>query len=153
MIRLAQYTKELERLAQLEMDEAADREFERVCTEHIGIDFGDLFDADVTRIETIVPSPGIAAGVCKSLGYDIVISGTQTLTHWWGFSVLIVAKSEGIVPADPALRAKRRVAIEAEDRRRRDGIADPADRRADRGDDFRPIWCNSGQKPVRRGRR
>lgn len=115
MIRLAQYTKELDRLAKLEMDEEADREFERICAEHIGIDFGDLFDADVTRIETIVPSPGIAAGVCKSLGYDIIVSGVETVMHWWGFSVLIVAKSEGIVPTDPGLRAKRRAAIEADD--------------------------------------
>lgn len=126
MIRLAQYTKELERLAQLEMDEEADREFERVCAEHIGIDFGDLFDADVARIETLVPSPGIAAGVCKSLGYDIIISGTQTVTHWWGFSVLIVARSEGIVPADPALRAKRRSAVEADDRLHEDDPKDEA---------------------------
>jgi hypothetical protein len=115
MIRLAQYTKELDRLAKLELDEEADREFERICAEHIGIDFGDLFDADVARIETIVPSPGIAAGVCKSLGYDIVISGTETVMHWYGFSVLIVAKSEGIVPRDPKLRAKRRLEIEADD--------------------------------------
>jgi hypothetical protein len=115
MIRLAQYTKELDRLAKLELDDEADREFERICAEHIGIDFGDLFDADVARIETIVPSPGIAAGVCKSLGYDIIISGTETVMHWYGFSVLIVAKSEGIVPRDPKLRAKRRLAIEADD--------------------------------------
>jgi hypothetical protein len=115
MIRLAKYTKELDRLAKLELDEEADREFERVCAEHIGIDFGDLFDADVKRIETIVPSPGIAAGVCRSLGYDIIISGTETVMHWYGFSVLIVANSEGIVPTDHTLRAKRRQAIEADD--------------------------------------
>jgi hypothetical protein len=126
MIRLAQYTKELERLATLEMDEEADREFERVCAEHIGIDFGDLFEADVTRIETLVPSPGIAAGVAKSLGYDIMIDGTQHLTHWWGFSVLIVARSEGIVPADPALRAKRRAAVEADDLLHEDDPEDEA---------------------------
>jgi len=115
MIRLAQYTKELDRLAKLEMDEEADREFERVCAEHIGIDFGDLFDADVARIETLVPSPGIAAGVCRSLGYDIMVSETETVMHWWGFSVLIVAKSENIVPTDPRLRAERRAAVEADD--------------------------------------
>lgn len=115
MIRLAKYTKELDRLAKLELDEEADREFERVCAELIGIDFGDLYEADVTRIETIVPSPGIAAGVCRSLGYDIIVSGTETVMHWYGFSVLIVAKSEGIVPVDPVLRAKRRLAIEADD--------------------------------------
>lgn len=115
MIRLAQYTKELDRLAALELDEEADREFERICAELIGIDFGDLFDADVARIETIVPSPGIAAGVCKSLGYDIMTSQTETVMHWYGFSVLIVAKSEGLVPADPAARAARRLAVEADD--------------------------------------
>ena len=115
MIRLAQYTKELDRLAALELDEEADREFERVCAELIGIDFGDLFDADVARIETIVPSPGIAAGVCRSLGFDIMVSQTETVMHWYGFSVLIVAKSEGLVPADPAARAARRRAVEADD--------------------------------------
>ena len=115
MIRLAQYTKELDRLAALELDEEADREFERVCAELIGIDFGDLFDADVARIETIVPSPGIAAGVCKSLGFDIMVSQTETVMHWYGFSVLIVARSEGLVPADPAARAARRLAVEADD--------------------------------------
>ncbi len=36
MIRLAHYTKELDRLAKLELDEEADREFERICAEHIG---------------------------------------------------------------------------------------------------------------------
>jgi hypothetical protein len=121
MIRLAQYTKELDRLAKLEMDEEADREFERICADHIGIDFGDLFEADVTRIETIVPSPGIAAGVCKSLGYDIMIGETETVMHWWGFSVLIVARSENIVPTDPRLRAKRRAAVEADDLLHADG--------------------------------
>jgi hypothetical protein len=115
MIRLANYTKALDRLAALERDEEADREFDRVCAEVLGIDFGDLFDADVKRIDPTVSSAGIAAGVCRSLGYDIAISGSQTVTHWWGFSVLIVAKSEGIVPSDPALRAKRREAIEADD--------------------------------------
>ena len=115
MIKLAQYTKELDRLAALELDEEADQEFERVAHELLGIDFGDLFDADVERIETLVPSPGIAAGVCKSLGYDITGNATPTVMHWWAFSVLIVAKSEGIVPTDPAARAERRAAVEADD--------------------------------------
>jgi hypothetical protein len=115
MIRLAQYTKELDRLAALERDEEADQEFERICAELIGIDFGDLFDSDVARIETMVPSPGIAAGVCKSLGFDIMTSQTETVMHWYGFSVLIVAKSEGLVPTDPAARAARRKAVEADD--------------------------------------
>ena len=115
MIRLATYTKELDRLAALELDDEADREFDRVCDEVLGIDFGDLFDADVKRIDPQVPSAGIATGVCRALGYDIAISNTETVMHWYGFAVLIVAKSEGIVPADPALRAQRRLAIAADD--------------------------------------
>ena len=131
MIRLAQYTKELDRLAALELDDEADREFERVSAELIGIDFGDLFDADVARIETLVPSPGIAAGVCKSLGYDITVSDSEVVAHWWAFSVLIVARSEGIVPTDPALRAKRRLEVEADDLLHEDDPADEVDLEAE----------------------
>ena len=94
--------------------------------ELLGIDFGDLFDAEVERIETLVPSPGIAAGVCKSLGYDITGNGTTTVMHWWAFSVLIVAKSEGIVPTGPAERAERRAAVEADDLANEDEADDEA---------------------------
>jgi hypothetical protein len=115
MIRIAQHAKELERLVALEKDDEADIEFERVANALLGIDFGDLFEADVERIDPSVQSAGIAAGVCRSLGYDIMISETEPLTHWYAFSVLIVAKSEGIVPAEPGQRAARRLAIAADD--------------------------------------
>lgn len=42
-------------------------------------------------------------------------SQTETVMHWYGFSVLIVAKSEGLVPTDPAARAARRQEVEADD--------------------------------------
>ena len=112
IIRLADHTAELKRLARCDDDDRIDRAFNAVCKRIWGYTLDD-FDDDSLGAKDHAFLDRLTAKRAQSFarehGYDLVDPATDDMVpDWWGFAWMILAEQRGLLTSEHRAAAWRR---------------------------------------------